>query len=272
MPVEAPAATLPPRRLSTGPDAVPAALLILCAAIGWVALARWQAAAGMADMPMPAVTFLTMWAAMVAAMMLPTVLPMFLACAAVLRGRPAARVRLAAFLAPYVALWLAAGLGALVLNRLAMGRPAAAAALVAAAGAYQLGALKDLCLRACRSPLGFFVRHGTALASAAGAARIGLRHAVACFGCCVGLMVALTGAGVIDLAWMVALAAVMLIEKVHPRGRQLGRLAGVLLLALAPRVLARPSAVMGNHMSGLLAGAAVLVAIGVGRRPVARRA
>lgn len=231
MPAEMTAVRRPPP--AGRADIVPLTMLLLVAATAWLVLARLPA---MPDMTMSAASFLAMWAAMVGAMMLPTVAPMLIACAAVLRGRRGAPLLLAAFVAPYAVLWLLAGFSALGISRVAMDRPAVAAGLVAAAGAYQLGALKHRCLRACRSPIAFFVHYGGGLATVSGCARTGLRHAAACFGCCVGLMVALTGAGAIGLGWMVALTAVMLAEKMHARGRELGLAVGVLLLAVAPIV------------------------------------
>ncbi len=181
-------------------------------------------------------SFVLMWLLMVGAMMLPTVGPMLTATWVYLSRQPtAARAgRYAAFVSAYVTAWALAGGVALALWMLVGAVSALAIPLVAVAGAYQLSGLKDRCLRVCRTPVGFLMQHGVGLRSLPGAFAVGTRHAGFCVGCCAGLMVALTGAGVVDVAWMAALALLMLLEKVHPHGRAMGRAAGVLLLAASP--------------------------------------
>lgn len=230
------------------------------------AAASWSQLVGNAesDPGADAELFLGMWLAMVGAMMLPTIEPMLAAYAALTRPLPlAARItRTAAFVVPYLTIWLTAGGLALALRSVALDRPIVAAALIAAAGLYQLGALKDACLRSCRNPLSFFLRHGGKAGSTAGALRMGLRHAALCFGCCVGLMVALAGAGATEVTWMAALGLLMLLEKVHRYGRELSRGAGVLLLLIAPLTLVVPP--MGDvaRLTGLMAlGALAIVAL-----------
>lgn len=217
--------------------------------LGAAALAAWarliaspmpgggaRAAMGGMSGGMGPATFATMWLAMVAAMMLPTVVPMAAAAWAVLgRYGPRSRVfRWTAFTGAYFALWAGAGGAALAIWELARGHAVAAGALIVVAGLYQLGWLKQACLRTCRAPVAFFLRHGQQLGSLRGAAALGARHGLVCLGCCAGLMVALAGAGVVDVAWMGALALLMLLEKIHPRGRFLGLASGAALLAAAP--------------------------------------
>jgi predicted metal-binding membrane protein len=53
-----------------------------------------------------------------------------------------------------------------------------------------------------------------------------------CVGCCWFLMALLFVAGVMNLLWVAAIAALVLVEKVVPRGDLVGRVAGgVLVLA-----------------------------------------
>lgn len=234
--------------------------LLTAAAASWIELIR---GAGM-DPGVDAGLFVGMWLAMVGAMMLPTIEPMVVAHFALTRPLPGAvrAARTAAFVVPYLLLWSSAGVLALALRTVALDRPVVGAALIAAAGLYQLGALKEACLRSCRSPLSFFLRYGESAGSWAGTLRLGLRHAALCFGCCVGLMVALVGAGAIELTWMAALGLLMLLEKVHPYGQQLSRAAGVALLALAPATLVVPMTGSGAQLSGLVAlGVLALVAL-----------
>jgi len=100
--------------------------------------------------------------------------------------------------------------------------------LLLAAGLFQWTPLKSTCLRQCRSPLGFIMtewREG-----ARGALRMGLRHGSYCVGCCWVLMALLWVAGVMNLLWVAALAAFVLVEKLLPRGELVGRVAGGMLM------------------------------------------
>lgn len=208
--------------------------LALLAGFSWVALLAGDPVRAAADAGM----FLSMWLWMVGGSMLPTVAPMVSGAVALLRPLPASvrAARATAFLAPYLALWAGVGVLALGIAQVAEGRPPVAAGLVALAGLYELGILKERCLAACRAPIGFFLRHGTpdALGSALA---LGIRHATLCLGCCAGLMLALTAAGAFHPLWMVALGVLVLLEKTHARGQTLGRAVGVALLLAAPLIL-----------------------------------
>ena len=216
---------------------IAAAVLGTAALLGWTQLLRTSDTDG-ADMTMDALFFAPMWFAMVAAMMLPTIEPMFATHLALIHGGRGRRALLAVlFLAPYVLVWSIAGAAAYALRLMAMDRPVVIAALVALAGLYQLGGIKDACLRACRTPLAFVLAHGPGDGVRA-AFRIGTRHAAVCVGCCAGLMIALTGAGAIQPLWMGALGALMLAEKTLSVGARLTRVSGVALLAVAAALLA----------------------------------
>jgi predicted metal-binding membrane protein len=103
--------------------------------------------------------------------------------------------------------------------------PAIGGLLLLAAGIFQWTPLKAACLSHCRSPFHFFStewREGVR-----GALVMGLRHGSWCLGCCWLLMSLLFAAGVMNLAWVAALAIVVLLEKVAPAGPALGRVFGV---------------------------------------------
>jgi predicted metal-binding membrane protein len=73
-----------------------------------------------------------------------------------------------------------------------------------------------------------------------GAWVMGLRHGAYCVGCCCALMTLLFVAGVMNLVWVAAIAAFVLVEKVVPGGQRLTRVAGGLfvvagILMLIPR-------------------------------------
>jgi predicted metal-binding membrane protein len=202
--------------------------------------------------------YVGIWVTMMAAMMLPSAAPMVMLFARVSgeRGRrgQAELVPTWIFVAGYLAAWTAYGLLAYGVYRaivsagtgyLAWDRagPYVAGAALAAAGAYQLTPLKDVCLRHCRSPLHFLLHdwHEGRL----GAFRMGVEHGAFCVGCCWGLMLALFALGVMSLFWMAVVAVVILAEKVAPRGEQLSRLVAACLLALGIWVAAAPASVPG---------------------------
>jgi len=147
---------------------------------------------------------------------------------------------MAGLVAGYLAVWAAAGLPAYGLawltGWLAGHHPAAAHALAvgvfAACGVYQLSSLKDRCLAHCRSPIGLLLHYGSYRGRLRDL-RAGAHHGGYCLGCCWALMVLLIAVGVMNVAVMVGLAALVLVEKVGARGPMAGRLAGAAALALA---------------------------------------
>ena len=195
------------------------------------------------------------WVTMMAAMMLPAVLPVVLLFARVSgerMRRGQAAVGTPVFLAGYLAVWTAFGLAAYGIARLIVaqhfgflgwdrgGRYVGAGALALAA-VYQLTPLKRVCLRHCRSPLALVLNHWHE--GRLGAVRMGVEHGGWCVGCCWGLMLALFALGVMSIAWMVIVAAAIFVEKVLPRGERLTAVVGALLLALAVWVAASPGSV-----------------------------
>lgn len=97
--------------------------------------------------------------------------------------------------------------------------------LLVAAGLYQLTPLKRVCLAHCRSPLDFLALHGRS--GYGGALSLGLHHGAYCVGCCWFVMGLLFVGGVMNLAWVAAVAAFVLAEKVLPFGARVGQLAGL---------------------------------------------
>ena len=183
-----------------------------------------------------------MWAVMMVAMMVPTAAPMILLFATVnRRHREQERpyVPTSVFLSGYVIVW--SGFAALAtvanwglhVNSLLssmMGTSSSAylgGGLLLAAGIFQWSPLKYVCLSHCRSPLGFLM--GEWRDGAGGALRMGLKHGGYCLGCCWVLMGLLFVLGVMNLVWIAALAAFVLMEKVIPRGQLVSRVTGLLL-------------------------------------------
>jgi predicted metal-binding membrane protein len=174
-----------------------------------------------------------MWAVMMAAMMLPSALPM------ILLAESAARGYLLAL--GYIAVWAVFSLGAtalqwglgqtLILNpMMEVSSPIAGAALLILAGIYQWTPLKNACLATCQSPMAFVARRWRS--GSWGAFRMGAEHGVYCVGCCWALMLLLFAGGVMNLTVVLALTAFVAFEKLAPLGPWSTRLSGTLLVAL----------------------------------------
>lgn len=252
-------------RLSTAPATLPPAVarqrnvilfaLLGLAATGWVVFLN-QSSDHMTmghhmgpDLTMGASwpLFLGMWVAMMAAMMFPAAAPMVLMYGRMRRGDPPS---IALFTASYIVLWFGFGalaylLGAAVETAasqsewVAMNWGRAGGALLVLAGVYQVSPLKEVCLRQCRSPLSFVMtrwRDGRS-----GAVRMGLVHGISCMGCCWLLFVILIPLGVMNVAAMGAVAALVFAEKVLPLGKAVGTAAAAVLVLYGIAVMANPA-------------------------------
>jgi predicted metal-binding membrane protein len=221
------------------------ALFTLTAA-AWVAMLRSPMAgddmAGMQMVMAPtardAVAYVVAWAVMMAAMMLPSATPMVVLYAATQRNAASAIAKAAAvagFALMYLALWAATGLPIYFasLALMAVARDTLAyvtAGVLVTAGVFQLSPLKQVCLRHCRSPLGFLMGHWRA--GWRGGLALGWAHACYCLGCCWALMVVLVVAGAMGLPWVLVIACVVAAEKLVRGGEWIARAAGVVLALL----------------------------------------
>ncbi len=214
--------------------------------------------AGMAGMAMPQLKswsvlqpllLFAMWAIMMVAMMLPSAAPVILLFAGVTRTRherasPSAPT--AVFVAGYLMVWTAFSAAAalaqvglhhasLLSPNMSTTSPVVGGLLLVVAGAYQWMPMKYACLSRCRSPLGFF---GTEWREGhRGALVMGLRHGLFCLGCCWALMALLFVAGVMNLLWVAVLGALVLLEKLAPKGPLVGRVAGVVFATWGVRLI-----------------------------------
>jgi predicted metal-binding membrane protein len=245
----------PRRRLAT-PEV--AALLILAAGAWAATLVLAAGMAGMSGtMGLGLAVFVPIWTLMMAAMMLPSVAPTASLYAKTFRENRA--VRTTGMVVGYLAVWAAAGVPAFGLawlaGRLTSTHPVAAhvlaVAIFAACGVYQLTPLKDRCLAHCRSPIGLLLHYGSYRGRYRDV-RVGLHHGAYCLGCCWGLMVILIAVGVMNVAVMVGLAALVLIEKLWRWGPAAGRLAGVAALALALAIIWIPGLAPGLQSAPMM--------------------
>ena len=190
-----------------------------------------------------------MWAVMMVGMMAPSAAPVLLVFAAARSGRGEGRLSpaIVVFGLGYFAVWTGFSIGATLaqwgLHQAAMLSPAMASsnsrlsgAILLAAGAYQLTPWKGRCLTHCRSPLGFLMSNWRDGVS--GAFRMGFRHGSYCLGCCWALMCILFVVGVMNLLWVAALTAMVLIEKIGPAGMIMARVAGAAMLVLGVVIVA----------------------------------
>jgi predicted metal-binding membrane protein len=191
--------------------------------------------------------FLLAWQVMVAAMMLPSSLPLVRLFAAASAAQPHARRAMAGFLGSYALVWSAFGTVAFTLD---LGVHAAVHAspwlhehdwlfggsVLVLAGAFQFTKLKDACLDKCRHPAAFMLRFYER--GVRGGFRLGARHGVFCVGCCWALMLVMFAAGVANLLWMALLTMLTIHEKTRPSGRRAVPVTGFALLAAASTVLA----------------------------------
>jgi predicted metal-binding membrane protein len=224
---------------------LPGLALIALAAAGWAYVAYQAASMGsmrsaVGGMAMGgiggAVAFLSAWAAMMVAMMVPATLPLILLYRAIARTRLSptrARIGMAVLLVGYLAVWAAVGLPVYAYNSLSSAAGSLAAVLPAllliVGGAYQFTPLKRICHTRCSSPL-FFLMQNWRPGATGGAPRLGVLHGVDCLGCCAGLMVGLVGLGMMNLAWMLTAAVVIFVEKTIPGSHRVARPLGVLMI------------------------------------------
>ncbi len=209
-----------------------AGALLALAAAAWLAtnLRMGGMDAGPGTDPGALGFFLSTWVVMMAAMMLPAVMPMVLTYRAVQHerrshGASANPGDAGLLLVGYLAVWVAAGLLGYALLEAARyldgglfawdraGRFTAAAVLLAAA-LYQLTPAKDVCLSRCRSRRAFLLegwRDGRD-----GALRIGMEHGAWCVGCCWALMAALFALGAMSVGWMALISVLVTAERLLP--------------------------------------------------------
>jgi predicted metal-binding membrane protein len=141
------------------------------------------------------------------------------------------------FAAGYVAAWLPYSASAAALQyrvqhtawmsgTVALSQSFGAFVLIAA-GLFQFTSIKRACLRHCRNPLTYFLRRWRT--GPPGGLRVGFEHGLFCVACCWALMATVFAVGVMNVAWMGALAAIGTLEQLAPSGDRLGKACGAAL-------------------------------------------
>ena len=182
-----------------------------------------------------------MWATMMAAMMLPSAIPMILVYTRVSTQRhQQVSVNTLMFSLAYLLIWLVFSVALTLVQwqmhglhfltpMMVMQQEYLAAAIFLLAGCYQLTPLKTAFLRACRTPMGFLLtewRDGPA-----GAFKMGLKHGGDCVGCCWAQMLIMFAVGVMSLVGMALITLLIMVEKTVPDRRQLfAKMTGLLFI------------------------------------------
>jgi predicted metal-binding membrane protein len=201
--------------------------------------------------------FLGVWTVMMAAMMFPSVSPTVALYARMTKDKsPVAPL---VFASGYLLVWAGAGVVAFAISDIGgrmlgdvlawdrAGRWLAGGILILAA-VYELTPLKDVCLSHCRSPLGFLL--GSWRGGMRGALEMGSRHGAWCIGCCWALMASLFALGVMSIAWMAFVAALIAAEKLLPWGRAVTGGTALILLVLGLMFFFAPDAIPGLTIPG----------------------
>jgi predicted metal-binding membrane protein len=213
---------------------------------GWTMSMLWMRMPGQ-GWPGAAGSFLGMWVAMMASMMLPSLTPMLWRCRQAVAMADKSRLgRLTALISlGYLLVWAVIGVAVFALGvtlaafemklpTLARAVPMAAGGVVIFAGALQFTTWKAHQLARCRmAPM-----CGRTF-SADGAWRHGLRLGLRCSGCCAGLTVALLVVGVMNLLAMTVVTVAITLERLAPAGERVARAIGVVLLGMGVFLIAR---------------------------------
>jgi predicted metal-binding membrane protein len=200
----------------------------------------------------PVVLYLAGWILMTAAMMLPTTLPLLEIFQRLVKRKPNRWQLMAAVIAGYLGIWLGFGIAAhsadWVLHQAVERSPwletngwIIGAGTLVLAGAFQFTRLKYRCLDKCRAPLSFVMEHWRGRHERRNALLLGIRHGIFCVGCCWALMLLMFAVGVGNVGWMLALGAIMAVEKNLPWGRKLSAPVGVALLACGALIFLKHS-------------------------------
>ena len=179
--------------------------------------------------------FMTTWVVMMVAMMFPATAPVVLVFDRWRRTRNRTPILTVGFVVGYLAVWATAGLSVyaalMVIEDHVTSSESAVrvgGATLVAAGLYQLSPLKTACLTKCRSPLALVMKYAQQLGRGVlGPLQVGVVHGAYCLGCCWALMAVLVVLGLMNLGWMAAVSALILVEKVLPAGHTYGRIIGI---------------------------------------------
>jgi predicted metal-binding membrane protein len=198
---------------------------------------------------LPALLYVSGWLLMTVAMMLPTTLPLLAIFARVVQGREDRSVLMTLVILGYLLVWGGFGLLAHGMDIALLSFAADSALLtfhgwivgavvLAIAGAFQFSTVKYRCLDKCRTPFSFVNEHWRGYAVRRQSFLLGMHHGLFCVGCCWAIMLLMFVVGTGSVGWMLAIGAVMAIEKNVSWGRRLSAPLGGALLASSGTIVA----------------------------------
>ena len=190
----------------------------------------------------------TMWAVMMAAMMLPSAVPMIKAFSKSCQQRYKSEAPFShLFSLAYLLVWFVFSIVLTVLQWQLHGmqwlagmmennNTFLAAGIFITAGLYQFTTLKNACLQHCRSPFSFLLNSWQN--GKQGAFKMGLVHGATCVGCCWAQMLVMFAVGVMNITAMVVITLFILLEKSLPANEPfLSKTTGVILCVWGGRLL-----------------------------------
>jgi predicted metal-binding membrane protein len=201
------------------PPALAAGIVLVVAAVAWFAVIRRSRSMGgmAAGLGSPG-SFAAGWLIMMAAMMLPTALPLVFEFAHHSERRAGWQVATALLCVTYLAVWLAFGVAAYLVYE-ALGMPWAHQRLIGGASLILAGIhavtpfkrssearCRELC--ALHGPLPFSLQRSALVA--------GARYGLSCMGCTAGLMAAGVLIGMSSIGWMAVMTGLVLLYKLAP--------------------------------------------------------
>jgi len=217
---------------------------------GWTLSMAWMRMPGQ-TWTGATMTYLGMWAVMMVAMMLPSLVPMLRRYRDAVGSRPPNRLGRLTLLVgtAYFLVWMCFGLASFPLGiglatavmrmpAMARGVPIAVGVAVLLAGILQWTPWKARHLACCQAQP---VRGGSLPPDAGTAWRQGLHLGLHCSCCCAGLMVILLVVGVMDLRVMAVVALAITIERLPATGHRVARAIGAVLMAAGLYLTVRAS-------------------------------
>lgn len=232
-------------------------VLSVVTVLAWVAtLSPQMGSAMMVDLDALSVNqasaYVVAWGVMMAAMMLPSAMPMILLYG-ILRQKQSKLgqkgLSPVVFALVYLVVWLVTGVPIYLVN-VSVGLLERAYAAFATAAPYLLGTsfvlaglfqfsdFKKKCLKVCQTPFQFLMGHW--YTGYKGSLRLSFEHALYCVGCCWALMGIMALLGSMSLRWLLLITVAVFIEKIMPRGQWYANSIGVVLIVLGFVIGFRP--------------------------------
>lgn len=219
---------------------------------GWIMSMAWMRMPGQ-TWPSAEASFVGMWAVMMVAMMLPSLLPMLRDFREAIAGTSEVRVNELTAIAGagYFLLWTLFGsvvfplgvvLATVEMRHQALARavPATTGAIIIIAGAFQFTRLKAHHLAGCREAAAY----GHAQEPRSGSAfRHGLNLGLHCNYCCVGLTAILLAGGIMNLRLMILVAGAITAERLAPDAQRVARAIGAVAMVAGVLLIARAIAI-----------------------------